>query len=153
MQRICAHKRGSLVTFACQSACCKCSWPLKWKHYSPQNIRSFEQQNWVNFLNVNVRKIFLSFLATMLRRPCLATDLLICRWLEVDECALNTHPFIGATLSAFRPYWPTQWLVSLWPKFFKRWLDNAIHQINLHAVDSFTGFPNTYSLNSDLSSG
>ena len=38
------------------------------------------------------------------RRPSLATDLLICRQLEVDERALNTHPFFGTTLSAFRPY-------------------------------------------------
>ena len=53
-------------------------------------------------------RIFLSFLATMSRRPCLATDWLICSQLEVDECALNTNPFFGATLSAFRPYCPTQ---------------------------------------------
>ena len=53
-------------------------------------------------------RIFLSFLATMSGRSSLATDLLICRWLEVDERALNTHPFIGATLSAFRLYCLTQ---------------------------------------------
>lgn len=53
-------------------------------------------------------RIFLSFLATMSGRPSLATDLLICRQLEVDERALHTHPFIGVTLSAFRPYRPTQ---------------------------------------------
>lgn len=32
-------------------------------------------------------------------------------------------------------------------------VDKAIHRINLHAVDSFTCFPNTYSLDSDLSTG
>ena len=32
-------------------------------------------------------------------------------------------------------------------------VDKAIHRINLHAVDSFTCFPNTYLLDSDLTSG
>ena len=53
-------------------------------------------------------KIFPSFLATVSRRPSLATDLLICRQLQVDERALNTHPFIGANLGAFRLFCPTQ---------------------------------------------
>ena len=32
-------------------------------------------------------------------------------------------------------------------------LDNAIHRINHYPVDSTIGFPNTYSLDSDLSGG
>ena len=32
-------------------------------------------------------------------------------------------------------------------------LDSAIHQINLYPVDNAIGFPNTYLLHSDLSSG
>ena len=32
-------------------------------------------------------------------------------------------------------------------------LDSAIHQINLYPVDSASGFPNTYLLDSDLSGG
>ena len=32
-------------------------------------------------------------------------------------------------------------------------LDSAIHQINLHAVGSTIGFPNTYPLDSDLFGG
>ena len=32
-------------------------------------------------------------------------------------------------------------------------VDNAIHQINHYALDSTIGFPNTYALDSDLSSG
>ena len=32
-------------------------------------------------------------------------------------------------------------------------VDDTIHRINLHPVDSATGFPNTYPLDSDLSCG
>ena len=32
-------------------------------------------------------------------------------------------------------------------------VDSAIHLINLYAVDSAIGFPNTYPLHSDLSDG
>ena len=38
------------------------------------------------------------------------------------------------------------------PPLFKP-LDSAIHQIKIYPVDNAIGFPNTYPLDSDLSSG
>ena len=38
------------------------------------------------------------------------------------------------------------------PQLFKRWMIYIIHRINLYPLDSTIGFPNTYPLDSDLSS-
>ena len=42
-----------------------------------------------------------------------------------------------------------------WSQLFKRWILNAIHwiHVNLYPLDSATGFPNTYPVDSNLSSG